>query len=161
VNHLLITGLVSLGISIVLTPIFRDIFRSFKVVDQPDRNRKVHVYPIPRVGGIAIAIAYFVVFYIMRRDDGAALDRELAIVFKILPAGLVVFATGLIDDFFGLKPWQKFLGQFAAAGLACWAGVKISGISGYILSDLWAIPLTLGWLVVCTDLRRVSVCSRR
>ena len=45
-------------VCLILTPIFRDIFRSYGIVDKPDRRRKVHVYPIPRVGGIPIAIAY-------------------------------------------------------------------------------------------------------
>ena len=44
-------------IAIVLTPIVRDIFRSYNMVDRPGK-RKIHTYPIPRVGGIAIAIAY-------------------------------------------------------------------------------------------------------
>ena len=42
-------------IALVLTPIVRDIFRAYNVVDRPGR-RKVHSYPIPRVGGIPIAI---------------------------------------------------------------------------------------------------------
>ena len=88
------------------------------MVDEPDNNRKVHVLPIPRVGGIAIAVSYFVVFHVFgSRADSQ--DPQLATVFRMLPAGLLVFATGLIDDLFGLKPKQKFLGQFAAAGLAC------------------------------------------
>jgi UDP-GlcNAc:undecaprenyl-phosphate/decaprenyl-phosphate GlcNAc-1-phosphate transferase len=152
VNHLWITALAAFGISLVLTPILRDVFRSFRVVDEPDRKRKVHVYPIPRVGGIAIAISYFVVFYVVRMSDAMGRDdRELSIVFRIVPAGLVVFATGVVDDLFGLKPWQKFLGQFVAAGLACWAGVRISGIAGLTLADYWAVPLTIGWLVLCTN----------
>ena len=46
-------------IALVLTPIIRDISRSFNIVDRPGL-RKVHAYPIPRVGGIAIAVAYLV-----------------------------------------------------------------------------------------------------
>jgi UDP-GlcNAc:undecaprenyl-phosphate/decaprenyl-phosphate GlcNAc-1-phosphate transferase len=44
-------------IALVLTPIIRDISRSFNIVDRPG-FRKVHAYPIPRVGGVAIAVAY-------------------------------------------------------------------------------------------------------
>ena len=50
-------------VCLILTPIVRDIFRSYGIVDKPDRRRKVHVYPIPRVGGIPIAIAYVVALY--------------------------------------------------------------------------------------------------
>jgi len=141
----------SFGITVVLTPILRDVFRSFKVVDQPDQKRKVHVYPIPRVGGIAIAIAYFVAFQLVRLSDGRPLERELVLVSHILPAGVLVFLTGLIDDFFGLKPWQKFIGQFAAAALACWAGVQISFVGNHPIPEIWSVSLTIGWLVVCTN----------
>ena len=44
-------------ISVVATPIIRDVFRSYNVVDRPGM-RKVHRHPIPRVGGVAIALAY-------------------------------------------------------------------------------------------------------
>lgn len=138
------------GFSVVLTPIFRDIFRSFNVVDEPDQNRKVHVYPIPRVGGIAIAIAYALAFYFARPQDGH-LDRELSLISNLFPAALLVFATGLIDDFMGLKPWQKLAGQLVAAGLAFWAGVRITGIGGEPLAEIWSIPLTVGWLLVCSN----------
>ena len=69
-NQLSWIGLQSFAFSLVLTPIFRDIFRSFKVVDEPDNNRKVHVQPIPRVGGIAIVIAYFLTLYVTPPGTG-------------------------------------------------------------------------------------------
>lgn len=149
-NDLWWIGLQSFGFSTVLTPIFRDVFRSFKVVDQPDNKRKVHVQPIPRVGGIAIVLAYFLTFYMASPSEGET-TRELSLVANLLPAALVIFVTGLVDDFFGLKPWQKIIGQLVAAGLAAWAGVRVGGVGGHPLPDLWAFPLTIGWLLVCTN----------
>jgi UDP-GlcNAc:undecaprenyl-phosphate GlcNAc-1-phosphate transferase len=150
-NQLWWIGLQSFVFSLVLTPVFRDIFRSYKVVDQPDKKRKVHIYPIPRVGGIAIALAYVLTFFLGWPNDVRAFNRELSLVANIFPAALLIFMTGLIDDFFGLKPWQKIIGQSIAACLACWAGVRIIGISGYALPDLWSVPLTIGWLLICTN----------
>src|SRR6187200_669462 len=101
-NQLWWIALESFGFSLVLTPIFRDVFRSYKVVDEPDKKRKIHVQAVPRVGGIAIVIAYFLTFYISRPGDGSEIGRELSLVAKLLPACLLIFFTGLIDDFFGL-----------------------------------------------------------
>ena len=84
-KQLLWIGLQSFGFSLILTPIFRDIFRSFKVVDQPDQKRKVHIYPIPRVGGIAIIITYVLTFYFAAPHDGSELGRELSLVANIYP----------------------------------------------------------------------------
>lgn len=150
-KHLLWTGLESFGFAVVLTPIIRDVFRSFKVVDQPDDSRKVHIYPIPRVGGIAIAISYVLAFYLARLNGSSTLGQELSVLSRVLPAALLVFATGLIDDFWGLKPWQKLLGQLAAAGLVLSAGVQITDVAGSPVSPMWSAPLTIGWLLVCTN----------
>ena len=149
-SRVLWIGLESFGFAVVLTPIFRDIFRSYNVVDRPDQDRKVHVHPIPRVGGIAIAISYMLAFYLARPGEGIA--PELSLVAKLMPAAIVVFATGLIDDFFGLKPWQKIIGQLIAAGLAWWAGARIETLgSSYTLPLFWSAVITVGWLLVCTN----------
>jgi UDP-GlcNAc:undecaprenyl-phosphate/decaprenyl-phosphate GlcNAc-1-phosphate transferase len=143
-------GLVSFGLSLVLTPIFRDVFRSYGVVDEPDQGRKIHKYPIPRVGGIAIATAYLASIFIVQLRTGI-LDQELALVWKILPAAAVIFAVGVIDDLWGLKPWQKLIGQVAAATLALWSGVRIVDVIGVHADAWWTIPATILWLLVCTN----------
>jgi UDP-GlcNAc:undecaprenyl-phosphate GlcNAc-1-phosphate transferase len=148
-RQLLWTTLQAFGFAVVLTPIFRDIFRSYNVVDAPDQDRKVHVYPIPRVGGIAIALAYVLALFFA--GPQGELRRELSLMSDLLPGAVLVFATGLIDDFFGLKPWQKLLGQIIAATLAFWAGVRILGVGGHPLPPIWSFPLTMGWLLLCTN----------
>jgi UDP-GlcNAc:undecaprenyl-phosphate GlcNAc-1-phosphate transferase len=135
---------------LVLTPIFRDIFRSYGIVDQPDRRRKIHVHPIPRVGGIPIFISYAIALYPFSHAP-AALADYLPLIQKLAPAATVIFATGLIDDLIGLKPWQKLLGQLGAAALAYWAGVRVLGVIGLGASNWWSLPLTLFWLIACTN----------
>ncbi|MBI1791637.1 MAG: undecaprenyl/decaprenyl-phosphate alpha-N-acetylglucosaminyl 1-phosphate transferase [Acidobacteria bacterium] len=65
-------------------------------------------------------------------------------------AGLV-FATGLIDDLRGLKPWQKLVGQTAGAALAFAGGVRIHAIGGFRVDPAWSFALTLLWLIACTN----------
>lgn len=138
-------------VCLVLTPIVRDIFRSYGIVDKPDRRRKVHVYPIPRVGGIPIAIAYLVALYPFSTES-SALVQYLPLAWKLLPAAGLLFAVGLTDDLIGLKPWQKLLGQVVAATLAYWGGVRVLGVAGFSHSEIWlSLPLTLFWLLACTN----------
>ena len=59
--------------------------------------------------------------------------------------------TGLVDDFWGLKPWQKVIGQLVGASLAWWAGVRITGVSGNEIGPIWGFGITVGWLLVCTN----------
>jgi hypothetical protein len=47
-------GACSLLTSLALTPFFRDFFAFLEMVDHPGNPRKLHLRPIPRVGGISI-----------------------------------------------------------------------------------------------------------
>jgi len=144
------SGLRALLFSLILTPICRDVFRSYRVVDEPGEARKLHRQPIPRVGGIAIALAY-VLAYAVSSEAAGIFSRGDALVWKLLPAGLAIFAVGLIDDLWGLKPWQKLTGQGLCAVLAFAAGIRVLGVAGYPLSLWWSLPLTVFWLLLCIN----------
>ena len=114
----------SLTICLLLTPLCRDVFLRAGLVDHPDPFRKRHARPIPRVGGIAIAVAYlgsYALLLLSPLNAGSLLAQHLPMAWKLLPAAGLIFATGLIDDLAGLKPWQKLIGQLMAAGWAYWA----------------------------------------
>ena len=65
---------------------------------------------------------------------------------------MLVFVTGLADDVFGLKPWQKLLGITAAAGLACWGGLRIEGLVFHEIGSALGVLLTIVWLVGITSI---------
>jgi len=135
---LLAVFLLSFGLSFVLTPICRDLALRYGWVDQPDHARKIHSRPIPRVGGIPILIA-------------CLLSAHAAETRILLPSLLVVFVIGLCDDLAGLAPWHKLAGQIAAAALACSAGVRMDNLAGHSVPAWCAVPLTIFWLVGCTN----------
>ena len=150
-HSLLWLGFRAFIVSLVLTPICRDIFRSYGVVDQPDAARKVHRYPIPRVGGLAIAISYLLAYVLVRPEEGSPLALQLSLVWKLLPGAALAFGIGLLDDLFNLRAWIKLLGQIAAAGLACLGGVRILSIGGAPTDAWWNVPLTILWLLACMN----------
>src|SRR5229473_2047143 len=51
----------------------------------------------------------------------------------------------------GLTPWQKLAGQLLGSSIACWAGVRMLAIAGYPLPGWLDIPLTVMWLLACTN----------
>jgi UDP-GlcNAc:undecaprenyl-phosphate GlcNAc-1-phosphate transferase len=136
-----------------LTPVCRSVCKRLGWVDYPD-PRKIHRDPIPRTGGIAIFLGYaaamcLLLFFV--REGQFASGMFLGIR-ALLPAILVAFATGLLDDILGLKPWMKLLGQLIAAGLACNAGVQIENFAGHSIANTWwHVPLTIVWLVGCAN----------
>jgi UDP-GlcNAc:undecaprenyl-phosphate GlcNAc-1-phosphate transferase len=152
VHSLLWLGFRAFIVSLVLTPICRDVFRSYGVVDQPDAARKVHRYPTPRVGGLAIAIAYLVAYVLVRPEEGSPLAQQLSLVWRLLPGAALAFAIGLLDDLFNLRAWIKLVGQLAAAGLACVGGVRILSVGGASANEAWwNIPVTILWLLACMN----------
>ena len=55
----LVTFLVSLMVALGLTLVVRNRALAWGWVDQANSSRKVHVRPIPRLGGIAIVCGFF------------------------------------------------------------------------------------------------------
>jgi UDP-GlcNAc:undecaprenyl-phosphate/decaprenyl-phosphate GlcNAc-1-phosphate transferase len=151
VHSLLWLGFRAFIISLVLTPICRDVFRSYGVVDQPDATRKVHRYPIPRVGGLAIAIAYLLAYVLVRPEEGSPLAQQVSLAWRLIPGAALACGIGLLDDLFNLRPWIKLLGQLGAAGLACVSGVRILSIGGAPTDAWWNVPLTILWLLACMN----------
>jgi len=141
-------------LSLLLTPAVRNLFRRWGVVDHPGGDRTIHDRPIPRVGGIAIAIAYLLAYgclLLVKLKGGLIVWDSLDFALRLLPAAGVIFVIGLIDDLKGLEPWHKLIGEIGAAGLAYWAGVHVQGFGGYTLGAWWSLPLTVLWLVGCTN----------
>lgn len=141
-------------VSLLTTPFVRDAFARRGLVDLPDGGRKFHAHAVPRAGGIPIALSYvtaFLILLLLPGSGGALLERHLPMVAKLLPSASLVLATGLLDDLYGLRPWQKIAGQAAAAGLAVAGGLQISKLGGFALGDGLGALFTVLWLVACSN----------
>ncbi|MGA7878532.1 MAG: MraY family glycosyltransferase [Desulfoferrobacter sp.] len=139
---ILATFTVSLLFALLLTPGVCWIARKFGIVDQPSA-RKVHLKPIPRMGGVAMYLAFLLslvagIFY--RTDLSQQLAASSCLQYCIGGATLV-FLMGLADDIFCLRPAVKFAVQ-AFAGLVAYAG----GIQILQLDLPWGPNVALGWL---------------
>jgi UDP-GlcNAc:undecaprenyl-phosphate GlcNAc-1-phosphate transferase len=133
--------------SVALTPIVRDVFRSYNVVDRPGR-RKVHTYPIPRIGGIPIAIAYVFALNALR---GPVAGFPLHWLQTLLSGTAIIFVTGLVDDFLNLKPRVKFGAQIVAALVAYFNGLTLNHLGNTALPIWISLPLTVFWLLLTTN----------
>ena len=145
----------SLVVCFVLTPFFRDFFGFLGIVDRPDSHRKAHVRPIPRVGGVALIVAYFVAFVTLALGWWQGLfdprDPSIRLVVKLCPAIVLIFAVGFYDDLLGLSPWRKLAGQFAAAMYASWVGIRLATPAGYTGPAIAIDLIGIFWLVLCSN----------
>lgn len=122
------------------TPLMRYLALRLGIIDQPNA-RKIHINPIPLLGGVAIYAA--VVAALLLFGNRFRLRELLSI---LVGASLMSF-LGLWDDRHSLSPFLKLIGQFLAASILVLSGVRISTFP-------WAavnIIVTLGWIVVITN----------
>ena len=149
-----LAALLAFAFSLVLTPLCRNASQRLGLLDVPDEVRKTHLYPVSRIGGVPIVLSIALAAGVLAMAKGMAEFPALNwdYVVRLMPAFVVIFLTGLLDDVLDLKPWQKLIGQVLAAAIACAAGVKISSFFGYPLGGTWWDEiLTTVWLVGCTN----------
>ncbi|GAC1355875.1 MAG: hypothetical protein NVSMB3_01550 [Acidobacteriaceae bacterium] len=147
-------GLTAFLLCLIATPLCRDLFLRLNIVDHPDADRKFHLKPIPRIGGIPIVLSYAGALGLMIAfaPHGARISiQHSRLLWSLLPAAAVIFTTGLLDDLVGLKPKQKLAGQLLAAALAVGLGAHLSIAHGILASPWLSIPLSLLWLIGCSN----------
>ena len=147
-------GLLAFLVCFTTTPLVRDLCLRWNIVDHPDGNRKLHVRPIPRIGGIPIALSYAAALGLMLifAPPGARIRiQHEQLVWALLPATGLIFVVGLLDDLRGLRPWQKLAGQAAAAALAVSLGARIAPMHGGVLAHAAGLLFSFVWLIGCTN----------
>ena len=122
------------------TPVAKRLALRLGVIDRPNA-RKIHVNPIPLLGGLAIYSAFIVALLLF--GDRYRLNELISI---LVGASLVSF-LGVWDDQRGLSPLLKLAGQFLAASILVISGVYV----GTFPWDALNIALTLLWVVVVTN----------
>ena len=157
--------LAALLTTLVTTPLARKIAWRLGAVDHPGK-RRINKVPIPRMGGIAVFLGIIVAFAIQAFGTNylhwpmiltpaphfRTLDYHMVVV-----GFAAIFATGVIDDVFQLRPLQKFAGQIMAASIAVAGGVVIGVIvnplSGEALDlGILAYPITVLYLVAYVNI---------
>ncbi|MFJ6210763.1 glycosyltransferase family 4 protein [Lysinibacillus sp. NPDC092081] len=140
--------------SILLTPLVKRLAFRIGAVDAPN-YRKVHARIMPRLGGLAIFLAFLIAVAIFQpiliyNENGS--DFLLAIII----GACIIVATGVIDDMREISAKAKLLGQLAAALIVIFVGgIQIDMVNlpfvGELNFGLLSIPLTILWIVGITN----------
>jgi UDP-GlcNAc:undecaprenyl-phosphate/decaprenyl-phosphate GlcNAc-1-phosphate transferase len=151
---LIFLGSISCALSLLLTPLVRFLALRLGVVDHPDYNRKIHTVPIARMGGVAIIAAAIGAYWLLLTVHLTAVHiiwSGVPFAIRLLPALIVVFCTGIVDDVFQISANYKLLAQTVAAILAWYSGVHLISIGGYALPSMLSFIVTLVWIVACSN----------
>jgi UDP-GlcNAc:undecaprenyl-phosphate GlcNAc-1-phosphate transferase len=151
----IIAFLLALLVAAALTPLVRRLAEHFKLYDEPDVERKVHQTPIPRLGGIAMAIAFFtplVGLLIHDNDISRLLTSDPDQLLALFGGGIAILLVGIVDDVWGVRARNKLVVQIVIAFGMVMSGVVIERFSlpffGIVELGPWvATGVTVFWFV--------------
>ena len=146
--------MIALGVALFLTPVVISFARRTGALDAPDA-RKVHVRPIPRIGGIGIYAA-FMAFVLVQMSISDLSPELMTSLWGLLAGGTIIVAIGIIDDYRDLPAKVKLLGQILAAcvlviGFDVRIDVITDPLGDFIYLEYFAIPATIFWVVGLTN----------
>ncbi len=155
----IIAGLAAFIITLILTPLVRLISTKYGIIDQPG-GRRINKEPIPRMGGVAIVISFWLtVLGISLFAPGMldfshqsilGVDRNLLGVFV---GAMILMTVGIVDDIQGLSPLVKIASHVAAASCIPLFGIHIQWLAHPFGGPDLQLPLWLdnllivGWIV--------------
>jgi UDP-GlcNAc:undecaprenyl-phosphate/decaprenyl-phosphate GlcNAc-1-phosphate transferase len=115
----LISGFIGLVLTLFLVPCARDLACRYRVMLDRPSGRRIHTKPVPRVGGISIAVAFLIAVLPFNNSFPPRL------MWGILAAGIIGMCIGIRDDIKGMNASQKFIGQAVIALVLISSGLRI------------------------------------
>ena len=147
----------ALALSLVLTPMSGYYGRRWGLVDRPG-GRKSHLTVLPRSGGLAVVATIHLALLLLFVFDAFVIPEvQMGRFWALTGSALLVFAVGLADDRTRMNAKVKLAFQIAAASIAFWGGLRITGIGlatgeGIHMEAFWlSYPATVFWFVLITN----------
>jgi len=160
-TSLLLVGstLLAFALAAAATPLVGLLARRLGMLDMPG-GRRVHPRPIPRPGGLAIAIAFgsaIFTFWLVDRLAGHPFlipEEVRSSRFTLTAiAALLGMGVGLVDDMLELRARWQFLGLLIVAAVIVFAGIHIDFVNDPLSDRLVelafpvAVAFTMFWIV--------------
>ncbi|MBN1824038.1 MAG: undecaprenyl/decaprenyl-phosphate alpha-N-acetylglucosaminyl 1-phosphate transferase [Endomicrobiales bacterium] len=132
--------IVAFIISQLATPLSIIIARRLGILDFPDSARKIHQSPIPRIGGLAIFIAF-----IMTVIRNFQFSQQLT---GLVVGSSIIYILGLLDDIRPLPATMRLIIQIGAGLVVVLNGVCITFIpNDWFAANFIEGALTIIWLI--------------
>ncbi len=140
----IIAFLMAMPCAAALTPSVRSLARRFDLFDHALTSRKVHGSPIPRLGGVAIVLAFLAPIlglFVTDSGVGRLFYGDPPRAFGLIAGGLAIALLGVYDDLRGTDARTKFTIQFGVALAMYLLGFRVEQIA-----NPFGDPIQLGWL---------------
>ena len=140
--------LAPLVVTLLATPVVRELNRRLGMVDKPD-PRRINKVPIPRGGGVALVFGVLVPYLAFHLVTGRPWIQGLSDpqAYALSALAVAIALLGFADDRFSLPPKAKLLGQVVVAVLVwAWAGLGFRVLWPALPVGLDCL-LTVFWIV--------------
>ncbi len=144
-------------VSGLLTPAIRPLALHLGAVSLPG-GRNVNERVVPRLGGIAVAMGFFVPLVgilFLPSAIGSTLRADWVKLSALLVGGLGLLTVGVLDDSRRIRALYKLCAQILAATLAFACGYRIDAIElpflGQLSMGIFALPVTVLWITAVTN----------
>ncbi len=150
-------------VSFILTPLAIRFAPQLGAIDVPTEERRVHDRPIPRTGGLAVALTFVgvglagIIANNIFHFAPALRAVRVPEVFALFAGVSVGAILGYLDDRLELRARWQFISQFVLAGIALLGGIRIErlpnpfgdniDLTGTPLLEAAAIAVTTIWIV--------------
>ena len=138
-----VISLVAFLVSLISMPLIIKFSTKFNIFDYQDA-RKIHSGNISRLGGVGIAISFFVCTAVYFLITDASLFIEYL---PIISAGLIIFVFGFIDDVVTLRAIVKLLIQIVATCLVIFSGNRFTQIGPWQIPSALSYIFTFCWVI--------------
>jgi UDP-GlcNAc:undecaprenyl-phosphate/decaprenyl-phosphate GlcNAc-1-phosphate transferase len=135
--------------ALLITPLVRRKATEWGAVAVPDNGRHIHARPTPRLGGVAIYIAFLTALLCMPFLGNMVSDifrANLLNLLTLLVPATLIFLSGIYDDFRGASATQKIIVQGIAAAMIFSGGFRIENLSSPF-GGIWHFPVWLSFAV--------------
>jgi len=143
---MLVPLLVAGAVTALATPMVGRFARAVGVIDRPDERKVNRRHDIPLLGGIAVALGFYVGLAVVRLTSGSQVEYQNHVEGQIL-GSLILIALGAVDDRWALSARAKLPVQIAAAGVAIHYGFRIDHLTDPISWTIWYLPAPAMWAV--------------
>ena len=146
-HNVFVIVIVTFLASLILVPIVKKIALHINAMDEPNA-RKIHKVPMPRLGGLAIFLAFLL---------GYMLYGEISTqMLSILIGSFLLILVGIVDDIHSVKARYKLIVQIVAAAIVVLYGdlsfteLSVFGYNIYF-NDFFGSLLSIIFIVAITN----------
>jgi UDP-GlcNAc:undecaprenyl-phosphate/decaprenyl-phosphate GlcNAc-1-phosphate transferase len=138
--------LVAAAVAALATPMVGRLARAVGVIDRPDERKVNRRQNIPLLGGLAVALGFYVGLAVAKLLTGDQVEYQNHVEGQIL-GSLILLTLGMVDDRWPLGARSKLTVQIAAAAVAIHYGYRVEHLSDPIAWNIWYPPAAAVWLM--------------